>query len=365
MFDFKPDYEATRRRIDAFWKCELIDRPVVQFDLTRSLAECVPAPESRHATPAERWLDADYQAALALANLSNREFMGDALPIAYPNLGPEIFSALYGCPIGFGDYGTSWTTPILEDWSQAGDLRLDWDSPYLKKLHEMTDRLLEVGKGKFIVGMTDWHPGGDAIAAFRDPENLARDMVDHVEQVKALLGRVEQDYFRIYDMFYDKLRAAGQPITSWTTLVHDGKYYIPSNDFSIMVSKRMFDDVFLPGIVNECRFLDRSIYHLDGPGALRHLDSLLAIPELHAVQWVFGAGNEGFARWIPVYKKIQAAGKGVQVNCDFAEIDAIIETLNPHGVFLTMAGVPSREAGEDLLKKLERWAAAHAHARRA
>jgi hypothetical protein len=363
MFDFKPDYEKTKQRIDAFWERELIDRPVVQFGLGKPLEERVPVPESQHATPAARWLDVDFQAELTLARLSNQEFLGDALPVAYPNLGPEIFSALYGCPIGFGDFGTSWTTPILEDWRQAGDLRLDWDSPYLKKLHEMTDRLLEVGKGKFIVGMTDWHPGGDAIAAFRDPENLARDMVDHVADVKALLGRVEQDYFRIYDMFYDKLRAAGQPITSWTTLVHDGKYYIPSNDFSIMVSKRMFDDVFLPGIVNECRFLDRSIYHLDGPGALRHLDSLLAIPELHAVQWVFGAGNEGFARWIPVYKKIQAAGKGAQVVCVFSEIDLIIETLDPHGVFLTMSGVPSREAAEEMLKKLERWAASHAQPR--
>jgi hypothetical protein len=361
MFDFKPDYEQTKRRMDAFWQRELIDRPVVQFGLLKPLEERVPAPKSTHATPAERWLDADFQAELALANLSNREFLGDSLPVAYPNLGPEVFSALYGCPIGFGDFGTSWTEPILHDWSQADQLRLDWDSPYLQKLVEMTDRLLEVGKGKFIVGMTDWHPGGDAIAAFRDPENLARDMVDHVAEVKALLRRIEGDYFRIYDMFYARLRAAGQPISSWTTLAYDGKYYIPSNDFSIMVSKRMFDEVFLPGIINECRFLERSIYHVDGPGALRHLDSLLAIPELHAIQWVFGAGNEGFARWIPVYKKIQAAGKAVQVICDFAELDLIIETLDPHGVFLTMSGVPSREAAEAMLKKLERWAAAHAH----
>ena len=40
---------------------------------------------------------------------------------------------------------------------------LDWDSPYLKKLHEMTDALLEPwASGKFIVGMTDWHPAATA-----------------------------------------------------------------------------------------------------------------------------------------------------------------------------------------------------------
>ncbi len=112
--------------------------------------------------------------------------------------------------------------------------------------------------------------------------------------MKKLLNRVESDYFQVYDHWYALLRAAGQPITSWLPLVADSKYYIPSNDFSIMISQRMFDEFFLPGIIRECQFFDRSIYHLDGPGALRHLDLILAIPELDALQWVFGAGNEGF-----------------------------------------------------------------------
>ncbi len=235
-------------------------------------------------------------------------------------------------------------------------LTLDWDSPYLVQLHVMTDALLAIGRGKFITGMTDWHPGGDAIASFRDPQNLAIDMIEHLDEVKALLRRLEPDTFKIYDLFYDKLRAAGQPISSWVPLVCDGKFYIPSNDFACMISKRLFDEVFLPGIVNECRFLDRSLYHVDGPGALRHLDSLLAIPELDAIQWVFGAGREGFGRWIEVYKRCQAAGKAIQVNCTFAELNLIMETLDPHGVYLAMDGVPSREAALDMLKKLEHWA---------
>ena len=266
-----------------------------------------------------------------------------------------MFSALYGCPIHFGDYGTSWTEPIIHDWANVDQVRMDWDSPYLAKLHHITDALLELGRGKFITGMTDWHPGGDAIAAFRDPQNLAVDMLTHREQVKTLLARIEADYFAIYDVFYHKLRAAGQPISTWTPLVCDGKYYVPSNDFSIMISAEMFDDVFLPGIARECQFLDRSIYHLDGPGALRHLDSLLGIPELDALQFVCGAGNEGVHRWVEVYQQTQAAGKAVQVICDINEVDLVIETLDPHGVFLSVGNVPSREAGEALLRKLERW----------
>ena len=355
MFTFKTDYEATCARMEAFWQREVLDRPLVSFYLAKPYEQQVPLPPAQHADSAERWLDAQYQAELALARLSNQEFLGDSLPIAFPNLGPEVFSALYGCPIHFGDWGTSWTDPILHDWSQASQLQLDWDGPVLKKLVEMTDALLEISQGRFIVGMTDWHPGGDAVAAFRDPQELAVDLLEHRAEVQALLARLEGDYFRVYNLFYAHLRAAGMPITSWTHLISTGKYYIPSNDFSIMISRPMFDEIFLPGITRECQFYDRSIYHLDGPGALRHLDSLLAIPELDALQWVFGAGNEGFEKWVWVYRKAQAAGKGIQVNCELGEIEQIIQTLDPRGLYLNVDGVPDRDSALALLKRLEEW----------
>lgn len=356
MFSFKPDYEESKRRIEAFWQRELIDRPIVQFVLNKPAEEQVPLPISGHATSRERWMDAAYQADLALATLQNQIFLGDSLPAAFPNLGPDLLSAFYGCELEFGDYGTSWSVPILHDWQQVDALQFRWDSPYLRKLHEMTDALLEVSQGRFIVGMTDWHPGGDLLAAFRDPQNLATDMIEQRDEVVKLLRRVEQDYFKIYDVFYQKLRAAGQPITSWLTLLHEGKYYIPSNDFSIMVSKRMFDEIFLPGVQRECQALERSIYHLDGPGAIRHLDSLLEIPELNAIQFVPGAGNEVYERWIGLYQKIQKAGKGIQVICSLGDIERICETLDPRGAFLSVSGVPDRETGERLVKRLERWA---------
>ena len=355
-FSFKPDFEQTQQRIEAFWNRETCDRPVAVFYLPKPENERVPLPVSHHSDPAERWLDTQYQVELAQAHLQNQLFLGDALPIAWPNLGPEVLSGIYGCPMHFGDYGTSWTDPILHDWDLADQICLDWNSPYLRKLIEMTDALLEVGKDRFIVGMTDWHPGADCIAAFRDPQNLAMDLITARPQVEALLKRIEADYFAVYDLFYNKLRAAGQPITAWLPLISDGKYYIPSNDFSIMISKAMFDEIFLPGLINECRFLDRSIYHLDGPGALRHLDAILAIPELDALQFVPGAGNEDFTRWIEVYRKAQAAGKGIQVTCSVEEIDEVIQALSPTGVFLSISGVAHADTANNILRELQRWA---------
>ena len=355
-YQFKPDFEQSQKRIEAFWDRQLIDRPVVQFFLDKPLSAQIPFPADHHATPRERWLDVQYQAERARASLANQYFLGDSLPIAWPNLGPEIFSSFYGCPLHFGDYGTSWTDPILFDWSQADALTLDWDNLYMRTLIEMTDAFLDLARDHFIVGMTDWHPGGDALAAFRDPQNLAMDLITHPSQVKTLLQRVEADYLTVYDYFYHKLHAAGQPCTSWLSLLSSGKFYIPSNDFSIMISSAMFEEFFLPGLTREIRFLDRSIYHLDGIGALRHLDSILAIPELNALQFVPGEGHNDFSQWIPVYQKIQAAGKGIWVAIYLDELQEVIDALDPHGLFLFIRDVDLPESAHNVLRALERMA---------
>ena len=53
--------------------------------------------------------------------------------------------------------------------------------------------------------------------------------------------------------------------------------------------------------------MPRSIYHLDGPGEIPHLDMLLDIPRLNGIQWVAGAGKAALTDpcWFDMYKKMQ------------------------------------------------------------
>ncbi len=348
------DWEQRLARQDAFWACEIIDRPVVSCGADRPNPDFPPPPEKEWASQRDRWMDTEHIAQSALHGAMNREYFGDGLPGFPPNLGPEVFSAMFGAEMEYTER-TSWSIPNLHDWADADKLQFSDDNFYFKKLTEITDALLEVGKGKFYVGMTDWHPGGDCVAAFRDPLNLNIDMIEHVDDVKAMIRRVDDAYFGAFDHFHNKLTAAGQAATNWAGIVSSKKWYVPSNDFSCMISKQMFDDVFLPGIAQECRFLEASIYHLDGPGALRHLDSLLEIPELSAIQWVYGAGNGRASDWMDVYRKCQAAGKGVQIGIGIDELDCLIENLRPQGVWLGLGGIGGREQFDDALKRIEKW----------
>ncbi|OGV57097.1 MAG: hypothetical protein A2X49_07695 [Lentisphaerae bacterium GWF2_52_8] len=348
-----PDWKERLARQDAFLSGKA-ERPVVHIVVPRAKQE-PPLTERRYKTLKDRWLDPVYVAETATWRVRNTEYLGDALPAAWPNLGPEVFSAYFGAELEYSET-TAWAVPNLHNWADADKLVFSEDNFYWKKTRELTDALLEAGKGLFYTGITDIHPGGDAVAAFRDPLNLNMDMLDNPDELKNLLARLEKSYFELFDKMHGHLRAAGQPCSSWIGIVSSKKFYIPSNDFSCMISPEMFNEFFLPGFIRECQHLEASIYHLDGPDAVRHLDSLLKIKELSALQWVRGAGRSLSQHCIDIYKKCQAADKGIFLYISsMEELEFLVENLSPRGVWLS-AYLPNRLEAEAVLRRIDRWA---------
>lgn len=354
-FLYKPDYEETLKRYRAFWAHSYYERPVVAMAWGKEKRTEPPAPKT-YASERERWLDLDTRVEQMAWGVENTDYLYDSLPICWPNLGPEIFSAWCGCGYEFGKT-TAWSEPVIRDWDTDFEkARLDLDHPLFRAMVEFTQKLIDRGRGKFIVGLTDFHPGGDHIAALRDPQNLAMDLLDCPDMVRKALERAAAEYFAVYGIFYQMVHSAGMPATTWLPLISEGTYYVPSNDFSCMISNRMFEEFFLPGIRQECAFFENSIYHLDGPGALKHLDSILEIPELDAVQWVPTAGDVAFGKWASVYKKIQQAGKSLQLQCSVRELDEVFRTLTPEGVYFAyISGCRSREELDYAVKRITQW----------
>ena len=358
MFELKPDFEAVAARYEAWWECAIVDRPLVSISYPVPAVQRVPVPEKTHASERERWLDTEYIVEGAEARLRNTVYFADALPVTFPNLGPEVFSAFYGCEIEYTDR-TGWSSPTLEDLSDASlaTLRLDREGFYFKKTVEVGDALAAAGKGKFIVGYTDLHAGGDAVAALRDPMALAVDMIEHPREVRSFCDRITDDFLEVYDFFHERFSAAGMPSTTWCPATCRGKFHVPSNDFSCMISAPMFEEVFLPGIQRECQHMDRCIYHLDGPQALQHLEALLEVPEIEAIQWVPGAGRDHWADWIDVYRRIQDKGKALQIlSVPAGDIDLLCQSLRPEGVWVSrVEGIVDGDGAAAALAALSRW----------
>lgn len=357
MFVFKADFAEVLERYEAWWDGALVDRALTSISFAKPAAERVALPDKTFATQAERWADAQYQAEWAHARLANTVYYADAVPTAYANLGPDVFASFYGCELVFAET-TSWSEKLWRDWrpEMIETLHLDLESSYFKKIDELTDALLAIGAGKFNVGYTDLHPGADALAALRGPENLCLDLLEHPAEIKALCARITDDFLRVYDHYHKKLSLASNYSATWLGAISRGKMHVPCNDFSCMVSARHFEELFLPDIVRECRHMDRNVYHLDGPQALRFLDLLLAVPEIDAVQWVPGAGQDDWKEWIEVYQRIQAANKSCIVYRVLpGELDLLFAALRPEGTWIHMDGITTTEQADAVLKRISAW----------
>jgi hypothetical protein len=350
---YKPDASQACARMAAYWEKAIIDRPAVM--LTAPKTDRRPLPQKHHATLAARWMDVEYVVESSAAKVANTYWAGDALPMMWPNLGPEILTACFGAPLTFGE-DTSWSTPILHDWADIPKLQLDASNPHLQTILAMQKLSLEMGKDKWLTGLTDIHPGADLAASFRDPQQLCVDLMDAPEQVHALMRQIFWAFFDFYNIQRDLMLAAGQTYTSgWLPMYcTDGRYYIPSCDFSIMVSTEMFREFFLPELLAEIAWLDRTVYHLDGPGAVRHLDTLLDIGRLDAIQFVYGDGAKPASRWMHIFQRIQARGKNLHITIEPWELDGFMANLRPEGVMLQMEAASVEEA-DAVLKKITTW----------
>ena len=87
------------------------------------------------------------------------------------------------------------------------------ENPYWRKLEEMTEALLVLER-TLLHGYFRPASGGDALAAFRDPQQLNLDLLLHPGEVRQLLGYVNRVYAELLE-FYFALAARRQPVTTW------------------------------------------------------------------------------------------------------------------------------------------------------
>jgi hypothetical protein len=335
---YKEDWEAAQRKFREFWARENHDRPLVTVKGLREDRKPtgIKAPDRL----IDRWMDPEWLVRRGRAWCESTWFGGEAYPDLWPNLGPDVFAAFLGEEIEFGE-DTSWARHSLASWNPRPRLAFDPDNRWWRAIEGLTEALVADARGDYFVGVTDIHPGMDALVSLRGPETLAMDLYDEPEAIKSAVA----DCFKALTAVYDRLYAISQKnlagYSDWMNIWHPGRAFTTSCDFIGLISPKAFREFVEPEIRAELAFFDASIFHLDGPGALRHLDALLGIDELAGVQWVYGAGQPTAAHWLPVLRKIQAAGKCVQVTASPEDLPALCANLRPEGLILNMEKIPN------------------------
>ncbi len=162
------------------------------------------------------------------------------------------------------------------------------------------------------------------------------------------------DFEQIYDRFDALLKQAQQLSVSWMGIPTFGRMHIPSCDFSSLISRRHFEQFCLPVLQREVRTMTHNVFHVDGKGVAKHLDAILDVPEVHAIQWVQGVGDDyPIMQWVPLIKRIQARAP-VIVDLKKSELEPFMAEVEPEGIFLWVA-TENEEEERDLLKRVESW----------
>jgi hypothetical protein len=351
----KPDFEMAMNRIEAWYAGEMLDRPPIRFSRHNALYDTADKDMSKWKSLKERWFDIEYQLDRFKKSIAGKKFQGETFPVYWPNLGPNVYAAFYGGELEFNEV-TSWVDHIIQTPEDVHKLSADpKQSQYFRQLEKMTAWALEECPGKYMVGYTDLHPGLDCVMDWRGQEQLCLDFYDNPELVRTLVGIASRDLMAIYDHFDAMLKAWNQLSVSWMEIPSFGKMHIPSCDFSTLISPELFAQYYLPVLQAEVKSMTHNIFHLDGKGVARHLDYILDIPEINAIQWVQGVGDDQpILQWVPLIKKIQKAGKSVVVDLEKSELNAFLEAVEPQGLFLCMAS-ENEEEELAILKRITRW----------
>lgn len=335
------DLPAIRARYEAVFRLENRERPVIHLAYPLAPGKAVPMPPPPPSVR-DRWFDFDWRLECHERRLAHTGFGLEGFPDFHCNLGPDFMAACMGSDLEFSPT-TSWATRRIQDWADTPPLRFQSEGFYWQQMKRFLTLSATRGRGRWLTQSGDLHTNGDGLAALRGPENLLLDLYDCPDVIQTRLAECHAVYETLLQAHFDiLLPLSGGFCSSWCSAAVQGRFATIQNDFSCMVSPAQFDLFFKTYVAREAAALDACIYHLDGPDALRHLETISGVPRLHLIQWVPGAGRKPVREWPELLTRIQSLGKGLVLSGTPREQLDMMTFLKPEGC-LYHVRVGSRE----------------------
>ncbi len=301
---------------EAWWNNEL-ERSIMQvylYDVTKP-----------HTLSRGQLLDMVYDKNVSPEEVANKYFesldgikyLGDAFPHFYMR-STGVLGAYLGQEYNIDiKHGTIWFKEL--EGKELADIHpelLDTQWLYRRSLDLIKAFQNRYGKD-IALGIANLGGMMDIVESMRGANNSLLDLYDDPDEVK----RLNDDIYIAYEKAYNEMirlidvnKVMGY--TGWITLLSQKPFFISQCDFCCMVGPEQFDEFIFDTLKKEVSLIERSFYHLDGPGAVKHLDRILECG-FKGIQWINGAGAKPLDDpiWDDVYKKIHNAGCLLQVFC--------------------------------------------------
>ncbi len=305
----------------------------------------------------DAWTDPVYRCDQAEAWIANTVYLADSFPLFDTQIGPGSLSTFLGSRPEFVP-GTVWYWPYIDDPDKAGPIHFEPKDNHWLEIHlNLIREGLARGKGQYKTGIPDLIENLDTLASLRGDSPLLFDLIERPSWVMDRLWEINQAYFDVYDLMYGLTRDEdGTGLFGPFNLLGKGRTAKLQCDISATLSPKMFRDFVVPPLRAQCAWLDHSMYHLDGTTCLQHLNALLEIEELDAIEWTpqDGRPSGGAADWWPLYRRILAAGKSLQcVGVRMEDIIPLVDAVGPRGLYIIAQEAASLEEAQSVEKKLE------------
>jgi len=347
---FKPDWRETRQRLTDFWNGKYTGRPCIALYAPDPKSDLKP-PE-QPLSERDIYLNFDWYIKNLEYRFSTTAFLGEALPSDSVMAG---YTISYGSRVKFTQ-STIWIEPVENlDIEDKNIFNLDWQSAEIQAFLNFYTRFVQAGSGKFLIGQPAILPGNDFLSMIMGSEKFLTGLVDKPDAMKSVIMKLAKNWVFIkknLTEIYTKYQE-GYGIC-WLGLWCPYPFISTQSDISCMLSEEMFEQFIVPEIELVGREFKTVIYHLDGPGALHHLERLCKIPEIKMIQWVPGAGRSYSVReWLWLYKKIQDAGKIIMAYVEPEEINFFLRNLDSRLSFI-VCGCKTKKEAEQVLLNIEK-----------
>lgn len=360
------DWEAIRQRMEDWWHGCNAERPILSIEVNKSnlqgnairdgwvasssgtmdVEQLKKNEVKMSAEEARRhWTDFDILLQRNLSLFEQRYYTAETYPKFAANIGVGSLALFLGCNPSFTK-DTIWYEPALSD-PETDQLILDKNNQWLQWSMQTTKKMKEAADGNFLVGIPDITENLDILAPLYDTQELMFHMLDYPEEIHRLQQQLQQIWYEVYQMHYDAIvddkgYSNFGPFQLWGK----GKMAKLQVDVSAMFSKDMFDEFALPYLDAQTKWLDKSMYHLDGVDALKHLDSVLSLEHLDALEWTPGAGQPdgGDEVWDYVYEKTLNSGKQIYALVAPENIKRFVKKFGHKGVFIMTSAKDEAQA---------------------
>lgn len=349
---WNPTWPDTAARLTRWWRGEAMALYLFSED---DAVGPSPAPAT-DADAARWWTDPDVRRARAEQTMARRRYFAEGFPIFDTQIGPGSLGLFLGATPVF-DPNTVWFEPCIHDPDHSAPIRFVPEDNHWWDVHlAVMQAGLAHSQGRYPVGVPDLIENLDTLAALRGTMELLYDLVDRPAWVHARLAEINVAWLDAFDRMQALVRDAdGGNVFAAFRLWGPGRTAKVQCDFSAMISPAMFEEFVRPYLAAQCAQLDYAMYHLDGTNALQHLDILLDMPEIHAIEWTPQAGRPGGGapEWHDLYRRIKAAGKAVQVvSIRPHEVIPLLDAVGPEGMYILINEPVSVVEAEALLREL-------------